>query len=167
MVFKTSVLPQILSAVVGGAAAFFVSQLSVGIESPSSALSDNPPPAPRPSIATQPLPEKPVKVPDQLRVSNRSTYPIRVVLLSHEKAEERLHWDFAPAEGNEEGLLLSQPTGPLHLHSGDVLTAFALDGSRRYWGPYIVGETELPTQATSTSEWQLILTPNPAPETAR
>jgi hypothetical protein len=162
MVSKTNTFTQVLAAVAGGTAAFFLSQLSVGTFPPDTALSRDadPPPAPRPSIATQPLPKQPAKIPGQLRVSNRSTYPIRVVLLSRKAANERFHWDFSPAEGNEEGLLLSRPAGQLQLQAGDVLTAFALDGSRRYWGPYIVGETKLPTQATPASEWQLILTPD-------
>lgn len=163
MIRKPNVLIQILSAVVGGTAAFFVSQLAVGIDPPGTALSsrETPPPAPRPSIATQPLPEKPAAVLNQLRVSNRSIYPIRLVLLPRKSMAEdqRFHWDFAPAEGNKEGLVLSRPTGQLQLQTGDVLTAFALDGSRRYWGPYVVGATKLPTQETPTSEWQLILTP--------
>lgn len=165
MGLKANILAQISAAVVGGTAAFFLSQLAVGIDPPGIALSNDvtppPPSAPEPSIATEPLPEKPVAYANQLRVSNRSTYPIRVVLLPRQQAteEQRFHWDFAPTEGNEEGLLLSRPTGQLQLKTGDVLTAFALDGSRRYWGPYIVGETKLPTQAASAPEWQLILKP--------
>ncbi|PZD74832.1 hypothetical protein C1752_00689 [Acaryochloris thomasi RCC1774] len=163
MVSKTNIPIQVLSAVVGGTAAFFVSQLVVGIDPPGAALSRDvtPPPAPRPSIATQPLPEKSAAVLNQLRVSNRSIYPIRVVLLPRKSIanDKRFHWDFAPAEGNQEGLVLSRPTGQLQLQDGDVLTAFALDGSRRYWGPYVVGQTKLPTQESPTSEWQLILTP--------
>ena len=69
------------------------------------------------------------------------------------------HWDFAPQEGSQTGLLLSLPQDDLRLRNGDVLVAFALDGSRRYWGPYVVGETAAPTQRTPSSEWTLVLEP--------
>jgi hypothetical protein len=35
--------------------------------------------------------------------------------------------------------------------------AFAQDGSRRYWGPYVVGETSSPEWNPQTQEWQLVL----------
>jgi hypothetical protein len=103
-----------------------------------------------------------------LRVSNQSSNTLRVVLLSHQSSKSSpsakrdrrsAHWDFAPSEGSQKGLLLSLPSEKLTLKSGDVLMAFATDGSQRYWGPYIVGETAAPTQAKSTLEWQLVLRP--------
>jgi hypothetical protein len=45
------------------------------------------------------------------------------------------------------------------LQAGDVLVAFAQDGSRRYWGPYVVGKTTLPTWNTEQKEWSLVLQP--------
>ncbi len=157
MFFKRDTLSTIVAAAVGGTAAFFLLQLSVGVE--PTALSRDLDSPPKPAIATQPLPEAPAEIPNQLRVSNRSTYPIRVVLLPRQEKEERYHWDFAPTEGNQNGLVLSRPKGQLRLQPGDVLTAFALDGSRRYWGPYIVGETQQPAQSKPAAEWQLILKP--------
>ncbi|GAB4374273.1 MAG: hypothetical protein Kow00121_18480 [Elainellaceae cyanobacterium] len=104
-----------------------------------------------------------------VRVSNQTEYPLRVALLHQQTAsdvdqestqfEEPVHWDFAPGEGRTKGLILSLPNNDLQLQSGDVLMAFAQDGSRRYWGPYVVGKTSLPTWNAATEEWQLILRP--------
>lgn len=104
-----------------------------------------------------------------LRVRNQTEQPLRVALLtqsatnssatSKPKYGEPVHWDFAPGEGSSQGLILSLPEGNLKLHKGDVIVAFAQDGSRRYWGPYVVGETDAPLLNRKTSEWQLILQP--------
>ncbi len=103
-----------------------------------------------------------------LRMSNQTNQPVRLALLSRQGeakgksvSQNNLpaHWDFAPQEGNQKGLVLSLPKGSLKLEKGDVLVAFAQDGSRRYWGPYIVGETPLPAWNSSNKEWQLILSP--------
>jgi hypothetical protein len=109
-----------------------------------------------------------------LRISNQTNYPVRVALLPQqpktEKAEapansksrtyeQPVHWDFAPGEGKARGLKLSLPDGTLQLQAGDVLMAFAQDGSRRYWGPYVVGQTAMPTWNSTTQEWQLNLQP--------
>ena len=111
-------------------------------------------------------------VPGALRVSNQSEQPLRVALLtkqpgpnstantaSKDKYSEPIHWDFAPGEGSSQGLILSLPQGSLKLKKGDVIVAFAEDGSRRYWGPYVVGETPAPVLDRKTSEWQLVLQP--------
>lgn len=106
--------------------------------------------------------------PRGLRVSNQTEQPVRVALLSRQAAvpaakktayKEPVHWDFAPGEGSSQGLILSLPEGDLKLKKGDVLVAFAQDGSRRYWGPYVVGETSLPMWEQQKSEWQLVLQP--------
>lgn len=106
-----------------------------------------------------------------LRVSNQTSYPIRVALLSQQTGSstatkstsqayrQPVHWDFAPSEGEANGLLLSLPDSNLQLQTGDVLVAFAQDGSRRYWGPFVVGKTALPTWSAATKEWQLVLRP--------
>ncbi len=103
-----------------------------------------------------------------LRVSNQTDYPLRLALLARQPAPtgtsspkygEPVHWDFAPGEGSSQGLVLSLPEGNLKLKKGDILVAFAQDGSRRYWGPYVVGETDTPVLNRKTSEWQLILQP--------
>ena len=60
-------------------------------------------------------------------------------------------------QGEREGLLLSLPEGALLLQPGDILVAFSVDGSRRYWGPFVVGTTSKPTRAGEGGEWQLIL----------
>jgi hypothetical protein len=70
---------------------------------------------------------------------------------------EPVHWDFAPGEGGYQGLLLSLPGGDLQLQPGDVLIAFAQDGSQQYWGPYVVGETPIPQWNPAYGEWQLRL----------
>ncbi|OKH35150.1 hypothetical protein NIES2101_37965 [Calothrix sp. HK-06] len=93
-----------------------------------------------------------------LRLSNQTNQPVRLALLSRSKqAKPAAHWDFAPQEGSEKGLLLSLPDGKLQLSKGDVVVAFAQDGSRRYWGPYIVGETPFPMWNSQQKEWWLIL----------
>jgi hypothetical protein len=92
-----------------------------------------------------------------IRVSNRSIHPVRVALRSAADAEP-VHWDFAPAEGSVNGLTLSLPEQDLNVKPGDILVAFAQDGSRHYWGPYIVGETLKPAWHQDNGEWYLILT---------
>lgn len=121
-----------------------------------------------PDPQTAPSPAADVK--GGLRVSNQTDYPLRLALLEHQKQatdstepkpefEQPVHWDFAPQEGRAKGLLLSLPSSNLELQSGDVLMAFALDGSRRYWGPYVVGQTPLPVWNNKEKQWQLILKP--------
>lgn len=98
-----------------------------------------------------------------LRVSNQTQYPVRLALRAR-STETRsyqtpAHWDFAPEEGGVQGLTLSLPEGNVKLKKGDILVAFAQDGSRRYWGPFVVGETSMPAWNKKTAEWQLILQP--------
>lgn len=145
-------------------------QISVWIEPAGSEpeappiLEANPPPAAAPPTPLPPAAVNPAaRIPQGLRVSNQTPYPIRLVLLTREaqtQADEfrrPVHWDFAPEEGSQAGLLLSLPEGNLKLNSGDVLMAFALDGSRYYWGPYVVGQTSVPTPQGQPPEWQLVL----------
>ena len=98
-----------------------------------------------------------------LRVSNRTEHPVRVALLLRKSTQKSYakpaHWDFAPGEGGGKGLLLSLPEGKLQLKPGDILVVFAQDGSRLYWGPYVVGETAAPVWNKRVTEWQLILQP--------
>lgn len=109
-------------------------------------------------------------IPGALRVSNQTDQPLRVALLTRQSSGnspagsksqygEPVHWDFAPGEGSSQGLVLSLPEGNLQLKKGDILVVFAQDGSRRYWGPYVVGETDAPMWNQKTSEWQLVLKP--------
>lgn len=141
---------------------------STAIVSPASTPSER---SPEPTTIAQSTPQAPTAapVPGALRVSNHSEQPLRVALLtkqpgtsstaSKDKYSEPIHWDFAPGEGSSQGLILSLPQGSLKLKKGDVIVAFAEDGSRRYWGPYIVGETPAPVLDRKTSEWQLVLQP--------
>jgi hypothetical protein len=183
---KPSILPLIMAALFGGAVVFILSQLqfrawidtsdSRDAMPPVIDVNPTPPlkPSPAPSvIATAPPVRPPKTIPDGLVVSNLSPSPVRVVLLSGQSKQKQkkanfkkatpyrlpIHWDFAPNEGSQVGLLLSLPEGKLKLVSGDVLVAFALDGSRQYWGPYVVGKTTTPTKATQSSAWQLKLEP--------
>ncbi|MBC1241745.1 hypothetical protein [Nostoc sp. 2RC] len=104
-----------------------------------------------------------------LRMSNQTNQPVRLALLAREVAKGSggkqinydvpAHWDFAPEEGSNKGLILSLPQNNLKVEKGDFLVAFAQDGSRRYWGPYVVGETQLPKWNTQSKEWELILSP--------
>lgn len=148
------------------------------LPTPSPPLATVPSPLPTASptpVASEPaivVPASPaVRSLGSLRVSNRTEHPIRVALLAQHGPndpppssptspyEEPVHWDFAPQEGSTSGLILSLPEQQLQLHPGDVLVAFAQDGSRRYWGPYVVGETPSPSWQAAEAEWQLILTP--------
>lgn len=128
--------------------------------------------SPAASVASSPEPSAAIATTSNLRVSNRTIHPMRVALLAQppdaveptslaqvEQYQEPAHWDFAPGEGSQQGLLLSLPDQDLQLHPGDVLVAFAQDGSRLYWGPYVVGVTPLPRWNEQTEEWQLILEP--------
>ncbi|WP_088242820.1 hypothetical protein [Calothrix rhizosoleniae] len=103
----------------------------------------------------------------KLRVSNRTDRPIRIALLMRRSGDKNAakdkkynipaHWDFAPREGSGKGLILSLPQENLTLTKGDILVGFAEDGSRRYWGPYVVGKTPEPLWNDQQQEWQLIL----------
>ncbi|MBD3884158.1 hypothetical protein IFO70_20635 [Phormidium tenue FACHB-886] len=138
------------------------------------------PVAPAPVASSTPTPlATPAAVPagtaGSLRVSNQTIYPVRVALLplsnstapkaAPEQANSQkidaqpVHWDFAPNEGSTKGLKLSLPEDDLQIEAGDVLVAFAQDGSRRYWGPFIAGKTALPLWNAATQEWQLNLQP--------
>jgi hypothetical protein len=104
-----------------------------------------------------------------LRISNPTEHPVRVAVLlkkpgvsentSPSPYETPAHWDFDPGEGSSKGLVLSLPNRRIKLKKGDVLVAFAQDGSRRYWGPYVIGETPEPNWFSKETEWQLTLAP--------
>jgi hypothetical protein len=184
MAEKPSILPLVLAALGGGTIVFLLSQFQFSLWIEPSGSKDSTPPvievAPDMalplSISPSPAPPQPPLV-NGLRVRNISPYPVRVVLMSQQSASQQptsqqagqnnsssspyrapVHWDFAPDEGSKVGLLLSLPEGNFTLKKGDVLMAFALDGSRHYWGPYIVGKTG-GLSRSKASEWQLILKP--------
>jgi hypothetical protein len=103
-------------------------------------------------------------------VRNLSDHPVRIALLPKQPVwpktvgdkpsyDTPAHWDFAPQEGSTKGLIVALPDRSVRIKPGDVLVAFAEDGSRRYWGPYVVGETEVPTWSSKSGEWQLTLQP--------
>lgn len=129
-----------------------------------------PVPPPQSAGITPPKPSPPsVPIHHQqgsFRVSNLTEHPVRVALLSRSSPgnTEPVHWDFAPEEGSKEGLILSLPEEDLILKSGDILIVFAPDGSRYYWGPYIVGETPFPVWKPEGKEWQLIIQPSRTPD---
>jgi len=165
------VLPGILSALLGGSSAFLLAQFQseTWLESPQTQLPDSLPTevlaSPGPPPKQSPLPS-PKPVPDALRVSNQTSKAVRVVLRAQNLDPsnqttylEPVHWDFAPSEGSQQGLLLSLPERNLKLRTGDILIAFALDGSHRYWGPYIVGKTTFPQKRGQPGEWHLTLQP--------
>ncbi|MBW4517843.1 MAG: hypothetical protein KME11_21775 [Timaviella obliquedivisa GSE-PSE-MK23-08B] len=120
------------------------------------------PTAPPLAIASDPITEGAI---GSLRVSNQTKHPIRVALLAKSAPGESTpyaqpaHWDFSPEEGREKGLVLSLPEKELQLYLGDILVAFAQDGSQRYWGPYVVGQTKAPGWNAKVAEWQLVLRP--------
>ncbi|WP_017325893.1 hypothetical protein [Synechococcus sp. PCC 7336] len=99
-----------------------------------------------------------------LRVGNRTPFPLRVVVLARNVPENPsnipAHWDFAPGEGGSEGLTLSlKEKEPLVVGPGDIIVAFTIDGSRRYWGPNVVDETIAPFWNSSDRSWTMILQP--------
>jgi hypothetical protein len=108
-----------------------------------------------------------------LRISNLTQHPVRIALLAKHSTsiasvssdsgkqvyDMPAHWDFAPQEGSDRGLIVSLPNHNLRIKQGDILVAFAQDGSRRYWGPFVVGETALPTWNPRATEWELLLSP--------
>ncbi len=108
-----------------------------------------------------------------LRISNQTEQVIRVALLIKKSSksgtgtdtqalyEPPAHWDFDPGEGSEKGLVVSLPKRNLKLKPGDILVAFAQDGSRQYWGPYVVGATPAPSWEPKAREWDLVLAPQP------
>lgn len=127
----------------------------------------SPPPTSAPTVpplalASDPIAEGAI---GSLRVSNQTKHPVRVVFLAVSASGEltpyaqSAHWDFAPEEGREKGLALSLPEKKLQLQPGDILVAFAQDGSQRYWGPYVVGKTKAPGWKANGAEWQLVLRP--------
>jgi len=115
---------------------------------------------PEPEIS--PSPQPPQRL-GSFRVGNRTPYPVRLVILlrSGERVltPERAHWDFAPGEGGNEGLLLSLGTEPLQISPGDVVIAFTIDGTRQYWGPNVVGESLSPFWDPQQQVWSMILQP--------
>lgn len=141
-------------------------QIDISVEPPveppiSVSPSPLPSPEPLPQPSPQPIPPPVTTVPGQLRVSNQTPHPVRIALLAKKDAsyDQPAHWDFAPQEGGTQGLILSLPNRKIQLGKGDVLVAFAQDGSRQYWGPFVVGETRIPLWSSATKEWLLILQP--------
>lgn len=105
-----------------------------------------------------------------LRVGNRTDRPVRIVLLSRRDKEstwenaEPVNWDFSPGEGGTEGLPLSllgkdNTSYEVKIRKGDIIVAFATDGSRAYWGPNVVGETDAPFWDNKRREWSMVLQP--------
>ncbi len=135
--------------------------------------------APRAAIAAT-VESEPQSLSGKLRVSNRSEHPIRLALrlkaeklqtskygdkhrdkygekLARQPYEAPAHWDFFAGEGSDRGLLVALPNRSLNLTRGDIVVAFAQDGSQRYWGPFVVGEVSGPTWNETTQEWKLVL----------
>ncbi len=133
---------------------------------PSASIEQSPiVPLPSPVPTSSPDPASVAARQGVLRMSNQTDQAVRVALLvrhlskhsTGQPTSHPAHWDFAPGEGSRQGLILSLPEGNLKLKPGDILVAFAQDGSRRYWGPYVVGETSSPVWDRQTGEWHLTL----------
>jgi hypothetical protein len=144
------------------------SSVSQPVNNPQSqAQIPNPAPTTETLLAQSTVSENKSATKGTLRISNKTEIPIRLALLKRrsvagsvnksDKYNIPAHWDFAPQEGSAKGLVLSLPQGNLALKLGDVLVAFAEDGSRRYWGPYVVGETSEPVWNAQQKEWKLVL----------
>ena len=130
-----------------------------GIAAPLIATS---PPSSSRQGGTSVLTSKSVRI-GPFRVGNRTPHPIRLVILLRSSSRltnpETAHWDFAPGEGGSQGLLLSLGEEPLQIGPGDVVVAFTLDGTRRYWGPNVVGESLAPFWDEASGSWSMILQP--------
>ncbi len=162
---KSSAYPAVMIASLFGLVALVLGamQFSISIEPPPTELADTAPrvvPSTTPAgnrVASAPA-AKMAGVPGALILSNQTDLPVRVALLARgSEAGEPAHWDFAPLEGSTEGLVLSLPEGNFKLKKGDVLVAFAQDGSGQYWGPYVVGESDAPIWDAKLSRWSLTL----------
>ncbi len=181
MKIKSPVYPTVIVAcLVGIVGLLLCLRFSISIEQTPPASQQLPPiPEPLPSASSEQSPIVPLPAPvptsrldpaavaarqGALRMSNETDQSVRVALLvrhssahSDEPTSHPAHWDFAPGEGSRQGLILSLPEGNLKLKPGDILVAFAQDGSRRYWGPYVVGETPSPLWDRQKGEWHLTL----------
>lgn len=169
---KIKIHPGLIAALIGGIGAFLLTQLQINPFLEGTGSSENTVPVEvseaTPEPGTTPTPSQSVAAPKPitggLRVRNQTSFPVRLVLMESRPAtaqnpyQEPVHWNFAPAEGSEAGLILSLPGGNLRLEKGDILLGFALDGSGRYWGPFVVDQTPLPEKGKS-GEWQLTLRP--------
>ena len=176
---KPKIHPGVLAAVVGGLLAVALSQFWLNppikpTQNQSPPVVETEPKAPAQTQAAQTqMPSQAIANPQPvsggLRVKNQTPFPIRLVLLTQPTPsqstatapadQEPVHWDFAPEEGSDAGLIMSLPEGDLRLQPADILVGFAVDGSRRYWGPYVVGETASPQKQPKSGEWQLTLRP--------
>ena len=158
---KSSAYPAVMIASLFGLVVLVLGamQFSVSIEQPPTVLPVPPVPSATPIGKKLGAPiAKMAGVPGALILSNQTDLPVRVALLARgKKAVEPAHWDFAPLEGSTEGLVLSLPEGNFKLEKGDVLVAFAQDGSGQYWGPYVVGESDAPIWDAKLSRWNLTL----------
>lgn len=134
-----------------------VASPSVSI-APSPSVTPSPSPVVTPSPAPAPASAATLRR-GNLRVSNQTDHPVRVALLPQQSGSSSfgkpVHWDFAPQEGSGKGLRLSLPDSDLSIREGDIVVAFAQDGTRRYWGPFVVGKTDLPTW--EANGWQIVL----------
>lgn len=95
----------------------------------------------------------------ELRVGNKTPYPVRVIVTKSDGSLEGAFWDFAPGEGGTEGIRLALGDKPVLMTDGDVITVFAVDGSRRYWGPNILGRTAAPFWDGKRRIWSTVLRP--------
>lgn len=98
----------------------------------------------------------PPKATGTLTVRNLTIHPVRVVLQSR-SALEPFNWDFSPGEGKDQGLKLSLSQSPLSIGNGDIIFVFAIDGSRTYWGPMVVGESSSLVWQGERQGWSLAI----------
>ncbi|MCM1982731.1 hypothetical protein [Lyngbya confervoides] len=177
MNMRNSLNSALLSVLIGGGTALLVTQvyfsflLNPSISQPRLKQSDSP----GSSVIRQPrepgsstLPPDPLAPAGKdwsgdLRVFNQTLQPIRLVLRrsprtpADQSAElPPVEWDFTGQEGADWGVTVSLPNqSPMDLKPGDVLFAYALDSSHRYWGPFVVGQTEAPVHDPAKREWRL------------
>ncbi|WP_287127984.1 hypothetical protein [Candidatus Cyanaurora vandensis] len=92
-----------------------------------------------------------------LRVGNATPLPVRVVLTKTDGKPQA--WDLAPRQASNEGQELITANTPAQAAEGDLLLIFATDGSRRYWGPNVLGFTPAPFWDSRRRLWTTVVRP--------
>jgi len=88
-----------------------------------------------------------------LRVGNPTPLPLKVLLTRTDGSHQV--WTLAPRQGQSEGQALTN----LAVAEGDLLLILATDGSRRYWGPNILGFTPAPFWDGKRRIWSTLVRP--------
>jgi hypothetical protein len=94
-----------------------------------------------------------------LRVGNNTDSPVRVLLTKTDGSLNGVSWDLTPQKANSEGQELTLANSTVQVNEGDLIFIFATDGSRRYWGPNLVGFTSAPFWDSKRKFWSTLVRP--------